>query len=159
MDVIPSERLMETKDVTPSKALSLMESEPRNKAIVVGAELFLLIFFSFNYPEMHVSIVSFSSSSECICTTGLRHRKKRITTRHANKEREAHPLPASLTKAPENCLSMPKRATPNFTPMDISTFSSSYPTVLKHNGNKPDKGYIDTIYPLRVLRCFVLDID
>ena len=50
---------------------------------------------------------------------GLLIEINRKIKRHINKKREAHPSLASLSKAPENCLSMPKRATPNFTPIHV----------------------------------------
>ena len=50
---------------------------------------------------------------------GLLIEVNRKIKRHINKKREAHPSLASLSKAPENCLSMSKRATPNFTPIHV----------------------------------------
>ena len=50
---------------------------------------------------------------------GLRHRNKQKNQEAYKQKREAHPSLASLSKAPENCLSMPKRATPNFTPIHV----------------------------------------
>ena len=44
---------------------------------------------------------------------------KKETKAHINKKREAHSSLASLSKAPENCPLLSKRATPNFTPICI----------------------------------------